>query len=41
MVKKKLCSSDLIDLIISGKNNVKPINSELSIDEGNKILNNN
>ena len=39
--KKKLCSSDLIDLIISGKNNVKPFNSELSIDEGNKILNNN
>ena len=39
--KKNLCTSDLIDLIINGKNNVKPTNNELSIDEVNKILNNN
>ena len=39
--KKKLCSSDLIDLIISGKNNVKPFNNEFSIDEVNKSLKNN
>ena len=39
--KKKLCSSDLIDLIISAKNNVKPFNNEFSIDEVNKSLKNN
>ena len=41
--KKKLCTSDLIDLIINGnpKNNVKKNNTELSIDEFNEILNNN
>ena len=38
--KKKLCTSDLIDLIINGnpKNNVEKINTELSIDEFNEIL---
>ena len=39
--KKKLCFLDLIDLIVNGKNNDKPISNELSIDEVNKILNNN
>ena len=39
--KKNLYTSDLIDLIINGKNDDKPINNELSIDEVNKILNNN
>ena len=39
--KKKLCILDLIDLIVNGKNNDKPISNELSIDEVNKILNNN
>ena len=39
--KNKLCTSDLIDLIINGnsKNNVKKNNNELPIDEVNKILN--
>ena len=38
--KKKLCTSELIDLIINGnpKNNVEKINTELSIDEFNEIL---
>ena len=39
--KKKLCILNLIDLIVNGKNNDKPISNELSIDEVNKILNNN
>ena len=39
--KKKSCILDLIDLIVNGKNNDKPISNELSIDEVNKILNNN
>ena len=39
--KKKLCILDLIDLIVNGNNNDKPISNELSIDEVNKILNNN
>ena len=41
--KKKLCTSDLIDWIINGnpKNNVEKINTDLSIDEFNEILNNN
>ena len=41
--KKKLSTSELIDLIINGnpKNNVKKNNTELSIDEFNEILNNN
>ena len=39
--KNKLCTSDLIDLIINGnsKNNAKKNNNELPIDEVNKILN--
>ena len=41
--KKKLSTSELIDLIINGnpKNNVKKNNNELSIDEFNESLNNN
>ena len=39
--KKKLCILDLIDLIVNGKNNDKPISNEFSIDEVNKILSNN
>ena len=37
--KKNVCTSDLIDLIVSSKSKVKPINNELKIDEVNEILN--
>ena len=37
--KKNVCTSDLIDLIVSSKSKVKPIDNELKIDEVNEILN--
>ena len=37
--KKNVCTSDLIDLIVSSKSKVKPINNELKIHEVNEILN--